>query len=184
MSAKKEFLPKGESIHIRLRMVELKLPDIHYLNAATGWLELGNAVEALAEFERISPEHRNHPDVLETEWVIRSERKEWARGLEITRKLMEISPNNPSSWIHYSFSLHELKQTKAARAQLIPALEKFPDVATIPYNLACYACQLGDYDEARQWLDQAVRIKGKKEIKQMALKDADLAPMREEIEKY
>jgi tetratricopeptide (TPR) repeat protein len=165
-------------------MVELKSPDIHYLNAAAGWLELGNSDEALAEFERISPDYRNHPDVLGTEWVLRSERKEWARGLEITTQLMEISPNDPSSWIHYSYSLHELKQTREARAKLLPALEKFPDVATIPYNLACYACQLGNFDEARQWLDQAVRIKGKKAIKAMALKDADLAPMREEIEKF
>jgi len=33
--------------------------------AAQGWLELGNLAEASAELERLEPQLRTHPDVLE-----------------------------------------------------------------------------------------------------------------------
>ena len=40
---------------------------------------------------------------------------------------------------------------------LRPAFEKFPKVSVIPYNLACYACQMNKLDEARVWLRRAMR---------------------------
>jgi hypothetical protein len=60
---------------------------------------------------------------------------------------------------------------------------KFPAVSTIPYNLACYACQLGNLPEARQWLAKAIEISDAKDIKAMALSDPDLQPMWDEIKK-
>ena len=62
-------------------------------------------------------------------------------------------------------------------------MERFPKVPTIPYNLACYACQLGNLEEARQWLAKAIKIRSTEEIKQMALADPDLQPMWDEIKK-
>ncbi len=43
-------------------------PDIHYLRAAEGWLELGNALEARAEIEQVSLVYCGHPDVLKVRW--------------------------------------------------------------------------------------------------------------------
>jgi hypothetical protein len=54
----------------------------------------------------------------------------------------------------------------------------------IAYNLACYACQMKDLDRAREWFFRAMRIGGKVEIKKMALADADLEPLWEEIHKF
>ena len=76
-----------------------------------------------------------------------------------------------------------MKLTQEARNQLAPVAEKFPAVSTIPYNLACYACQLGNPAEARQWLAKAIEIGGVDDIKRMALADPDLKPMWEEIKK-
>jgi hypothetical protein len=42
----------------------------HHLNAALGWLELGDHVEAYAELENITPALRSHPAVLELRWQI------------------------------------------------------------------------------------------------------------------
>ena len=64
---------------------------------------------------------------------------------------------------------------------LRPAVELFPEEALVPYNLACYACQLGDPAEARQWLRKAIARGEKDEIKRLALNDPDLAVLREEI---
>ncbi len=39
-------------------------------------------------------------------------------------------------------------------------------------------------DEARTWLQRAVKIGGKEKIKQMALVDPDLKPLWEEIKQF
>ena len=72
---------------------------------------------------------------------------------------------------------------QAAFDILQPVSEKFPEEPTITYNLACYDCQLGNLSEARQCLKRAFAIGDKKELKLMALNDADLKPLWEEIPK-
>jgi hypothetical protein len=59
---------------------------------------------------------------------------------------------------HRSFALHELKRTAEAEVLLLPALERFTDEPTIPYNLACYACVLSRVEEARRLLERAIEV--------------------------
>src|SRR6266516_2794410 len=79
--------------------------------------------------------------------------------------------------------LGSVAEAKAAWDVLLPAVETFPEEPIIAYNLSCYACQLGRLDQARQWLQRAVKVAGKEKIKFMALNDDDLSPLWEEIEK-
>ena len=65
---------------------------------------------------------------------------------------------------------------------LLPAFDKFPKEPTIPFNLACYACQLRQLEVARNWLKRAVAIGGEEKIKRMALSDPDLEPLWGEIQ--
>jgi DNA polymerase III alpha subunit (gram-positive type) len=58
-------------------MKKLQSPDSHHLQAAIGWLELGNHLEANEELERIAPTLRVHPDVLEIRWEIFAKEKKW-----------------------------------------------------------------------------------------------------------
>ena len=168
---------KGRAMH------ELTPPDSHYLNAAAGWCELGDFAESRAELHRISAPNRDHPQVLAEEWRICAAEKQWLPALEVARRLIEVAPNIPIGWINQSYSLHELKLTREARNQLATIAQRFPAVSTIPYNLACYACQLGDLPEAREWLAKAIEISDAKDIKAMALSDPDLQPMWDEIKK-
>jgi hypothetical protein len=55
---------------------------------------------------------------------------------------------------------------------------RFPGESVIPYNLACYACQLGEMDAARRWLAKAVQVGGRAMIRRMAQDDPDLLPLR------
>jgi hypothetical protein len=57
--------------------------DIHCLNAAEGWLELGNHLEADNELDNITPEFRAHPIVLQMRWRVYSQAKKWDRCVEI-----------------------------------------------------------------------------------------------------
>ena len=48
----------------------LQPPDSFHLDAAEGWLELGNTEEANLELEQIAPKMREHPHVLEMQWKV------------------------------------------------------------------------------------------------------------------
>jgi tetratricopeptide (TPR) repeat protein len=164
-------------------MQRLEPPDIHYLSAAVGWVELGNLVEAEADLNRVSVEHQCHPDVLEVRWIILGQSKRWDAALEISRTLLKLAPNRCSGWLHHAYSLRRASKDGLKRAwdALLPAYDKFPGESTIPYNLSCYACQMHQFDEARAWLRRALKIGNKAEIKQRALDDPDLRPLWEEI---
>jgi tetratricopeptide (TPR) repeat protein len=166
-------------------MVPLGPPDAHFLSAAVGWFELGNLPEAKAELERIAPALRQHPEVLEIRWLIHAQEKNWEEGLVVACALVEAAPQRASGWLHRAYAMRRVKRggLQAAWDALLPAFDKFPGEPTIPYNLACYACKLGGLDEARQWLERAVKIAGKASIKVMALNDDDLEPLWGEIER-
>ena len=157
-------------------MKPIEAPDFHHLRAAQGWLELGNPLEAEWELDQISPQHRTHPDVLEVRWHLSAHRKEWAICLGLAQDLLKLDPKRCEAWIHRSFALHELKRTQEAFDQLSGGVAQFPDVWTIPYNLACYCAQLGRLEECRAWLNKAMAI-DEETVKQAAANDPDLKPL-------
>ncbi len=158
-------------------------PDNFHLSAAVGWVELGNPVEALAELEKIAARYRDEFVVLEVEWVIRAEQKDWDAGLDIARRMVRAASEKASGWLHQAYALRRVKEggLKAAWESLLPAYEKFPNEPIIAYNLACYACQMGNTDECRDWLQRALKLLGKAEFKKLALNDPDLKALWDEI---
>ncbi len=162
-------------------MPKLEPPDSHHVSAALGWLELGNPNEAKAELGRLPVDLRECPEALFVRWEIEAKEKDWGNSLETARALIAAAPDEPDGWIKQSYSLHELKRTQEAWDGLAAVEPRFPKVSIIPYNLACYACQLADSAEAMRRLGQAIKLGGKDQIKSMALKDLDLKPLWDEI---
>ncbi len=160
-------------------------PDSHYLSAAYGWLDLGNPAEARAELDGIRPEFQNHGAVLGLRWAICAELQDWPAALLAARCLAEVAPELAGTWLNLAYALRRVPEGGLAAAQevLRPAFERFPAEAVIPYNLACYACQAGQLDEARRWLDHAFQRGKPDPIKRMALADPDLRPLWEELKK-
>lgn len=150
--------------------------------AAEGWLELGDHREAALELENIRHKLRLHPDVLEVNWKIFAQTKNWIRCREIGQALIRAVPDRVNGWIDLSFALHELRQTDQAFENLLKVASRFPDHPLVPYNLACYTCQLGRIWEAQQWLAQAMKIGDARKIKAQALEDIDLKPIWNQIE--
>jgi len=54
----------------------------------------------------------------------------------------------------------------------LEAQQRFPEEATIPFNLGCYAAQLGRLDEAREKLAKAIKMEPA--FKKAILEDEDL----------
>ena len=165
-------------------MAKLHPPDTHHLSAAIGWLELGNPSEAGNEIARIAPEFLDHPDVLEVRWEICAAQKSWEAALRIAETLRDKAPRRASGWIHRAYAVRRVPGGGLQQAwdALRPAFEKFPKVSVIPYNLACYATQMGRPDEAWEWLHKAMEAAGDvQSIKTMALADSDLEPLWDRI---
>lgn len=186
--------------------LSLEPPDSHVFSAACGWLELGNLREAELELKNLSKSSRRHPDVLEFLWLIHSRKEEWDKAAKVAEELKRKAPDRASGWLHYSYALRRSTGGGLAAScdALRPAYELFPDEPVIPYNLACYACQLDRLEEARDWFAKALKAEEKQTaktvglllenvkpeaktsssgIKQMALRDEDLKPLWSEIEK-
>jgi tetratricopeptide (TPR) repeat protein len=159
----------------------LEPPDSHYVLAAQGWLELGDHREAAAELEKIGKRCRTHPDVLELEWSISAAAKDWNACVDAAERQVKAAPKSPAGWIHRSFALHVLKRTKEAADLLLPAARAFPKDWLVRYNLACYACQMGNHAEAWDWLQNAFELGDERQIRLMALEDADLKDLRSRI---
>ena len=164
-------------------MQKLQPPDTHHFSAAVGWLELGNVAEARADLARISPAQQEQPNVLELRWMVAAEQKQWEEELQIAQALVRQAPQRSSGWLHQAYALRRIPGGSVQKAweALLPAAGRFPRELTVPFNLACYACQLRQLDAARDWLKRAVAVGGSEKVKQMALKDRDLEPLWEEI---
>ena len=66
-----------------------------------------------------------------------------------------------------------MKRTQEAYDELKPALDTFKKEYLVRYNMACYACVLGNKDEARGLLSKAIELGGDA-VKTQALEDPDL----------
>lgn len=154
-------------------------PDSHHLRAATGWLELGNPREALDELNRIQPAFRTLHLVLELEWAIHAARGDWTAAHRAADLGVRLHPTELAGWIHRAYASRRKPGggLEAAFADLLPAVQKFPDDDLVRYNLACYTAQLGQIETAWRWLEEAIHRASVEKIGKMALADDDLRPL-------
>lgn len=174
--------PARRSCYARV-VPELEITDQRRVAAVLGWLELGNPAEAEAEWLTIAPAQREHPDVLEAEFALRAHRADWPRALVAARRLVATAPERASGWLHRAYAVRRVAEggLPAAWDALLPAAEQFPEEPVIPYNLSCYAAQLGQLDDAWTWLRRAAKLADKGCIARMALADDDLLPLRDRL---
>ncbi|PAW83091.1 MAG: hypothetical protein B9S33_14245 [Pedosphaera sp. Tous-C6FEB] len=165
----------------------LEPPDLHLVRAAEGWLELRLPAEAANELAQISTPHQEHPVVLDAHWQLHAACGEWGLAHQFGERLIAAAPQAVSGWIHRAYAARRMEGggLPSAWDALLPAADRFPDESLIPYNLACYACQLGQLPLARQWLQRALtiatRLNHRTTLLQMAAQDTDLAPLHEEV---
>jgi hypothetical protein len=162
-------------------MSDLNLTDIRHLEAAQGWLGLHNWREAKAELDNIPESLLSHPDVLQVRWAIHAAAKEWDLAARVADAHRQACPDRPFGFVHLAYALHEMKRTGEAQDVLLLVVDKFKDEYIIRYNLACYACQLGEPEVAWRWLEKSMALTDPEELKRMALNDPDFEPMRKRL---
>src|SRR5438874_640366 len=80
-------------------------PDSHHVNAALGWLELGNPSEADAELAKVAPGLRSHPAVLELRWQIYAKAEKWDAAVDVATALIAALPDHAGGWLNYAYAL-------------------------------------------------------------------------------
>ena len=150
--------------------------DARRLEAAEGWLELGNFLEAVNELDSLPPGCRKHPEALEIRWKIFAAGKQWNQCLEVAEAFTEAAPERLSGWLLLAHTLHQLDETEAAYQALLEVAGDFAGDAELLYQLACYGCVIGEETEAREFLEQAIEVGGT-EMKKRARANSDLKPL-------
>ena len=164
------------------KIFDIGFPDRRYLDAAQGWLGLGNLLEAESELQRISPNLQTHPEVLELRWKTLSSVGNWDLAAKVARTLSELMPFAARGHALLAQSLKNQGRIEDACRVLTAVVDKFPKDWCLRYDLACYTCQLGQFKTAGEWLINAMNIAGAKQIKKMAVDEPDLTPLWESSE--
>ncbi|HEY0793412.1 MAG TPA: hypothetical protein VGD78_20285 [Chthoniobacterales bacterium] len=154
------------------------LDPLHHrrLVAASGYGELRMFQEAVAELEAIPPECQGVVPVLAA-WVeLYQTWQKWEEARSVAERLVELEPDEPNWVVALGYATRRSQGLVAAQQVLTRALERFHEVAVIRYNLACYAAQLGNVNQARALLASAVQRD--RAFAQLAKSDPDLDPLR------
>ena len=145
------------------------------IQAAIGYLELGMLDEAAGELENLPPEDRTSSAVLCARLEIYRSAKNWTLMEVVARELWKRYPDDSAYWINLAWVVRRKDSIEAAQTILLEGFERFPNDAMTNYNLGCYACLLGDMDNAKRFVGEAIKLDSK--YKLMALDDGDLEPL-------
>jgi len=145
------------------------------LTPVLGYIDLGMFEDAWEELENLPPELRSNGPVLELRISIYQGMGKWEAARMLAESLAKRCPENPQWWISWAYSLRREKSVKHARAVLLEAAAHHPNLAQIPYNLACYACVEGNVKATAKLLERAFAMEP--ELRKTAALDPDLTPM-------
>jgi tetratricopeptide (TPR) repeat protein len=153
----------------------LESPDRQHCDAAIGYAELGMFADAIAELECVDPLNRAAPEVLAVRAAIYHGLKKWDALQVVAARLVEHDPTNVQWTVSLAYATRRAVSIESARDILLTAHPRFPKEAVIPFNLACYYCQLGELETAKDHLRRAFQIDPN--WREAALDDKDLEPL-------
>ena len=134
-------------------------------------------LEAEAELDKIDPFNRAAPEVLALRITIYLGLEKWELMQELAKRLAEFQPDDVQWTIPLAYATRRANSIQSAKEILLNAEPKFPKEAAIKYNLACYYCQTGDFQNAKNYLKKAFKID--LNWRMAALHDEDLKPLWE-----
>src|SRR5882757_8824623 len=132
--------------------------DQQHWQAAVGYVELGMFADADLELDEIDAFCRALPEILCMRLAIYRGLKKWELMQQIAKRLKEFQPDNVQWTISLAYATRRTFSIDVAMEILVDAEAKFPTEPAIPYNLACYYCQLGEIEKAKRYLKKAFEI--------------------------
>ena len=157
----------------------LEQPDLQHCQAAAGYVELSMFLEANTELDKIDPFNRAAPEVLALRIAIYRGLEKWELMQEIAKRLADFQPDDIQWTISFAYATRRADSIPAAKEVLLNAESKFPKEAAIKYNLACYFCQMGEIQNAKNQLRKAFEID--LNWRMAALEDEDLKLLWESL---
>lgn len=149
------------------------------LRAAQGWLELGLPQEAWDELQQVPAEERERLEVMLLSLDALQTLKRWDECAAIGREAANRYPDCGAIYLVTAYAIRRAQSLPAARDFLLLGEGVLGEEAMFHFNLACYACQLGDLPEAERRLGIAFRIDPKYRLQ--ALDDEDLRPIWDKL---
>lgn len=148
------------------------IPTSTRLSYANGYIELGMLKEASAELDAIAPSERLQDNVLLLRCKLYLETKNWEVMAAVSKQLAEQSPHSPPAWTNWAYALREMNQNEEAKKVVLRALVLHPKEPVLWFNLACYCSLLGQYQDASEHLDSAIKLDA--DFKEESVDDPDL----------
>ena len=133
---------------------DITFPDLHHVNAAIGWLDLGCPGDAALELDRATFKTLAHPEVVLLRWKICARSNNWQLALYLGRTLIRISPEKPASWLCLAFSLVNVQGAFDAWQELLEAARKYPRVSTVPVFLSRLCAQMTAEGGSTNWFNR------------------------------
>jgi len=150
-------------------------PEKH-LAYALGYLELGLPAEARAELAGLSPEFLATVPALAARIEIAMAQSAWDEVIALAPELIGHDSTLERPWVAWAYALRELGRVGEAQETLLAGSRLIAKPSLlVHYNLACYACLLGELDEARRLL--AAIYARDKSWRETARADPDLAAL-------
>jgi tetratricopeptide (TPR) repeat protein len=128
------------------------------LSYANGYRELGMFQEALAELSTLPESASARLEALQMKMAIFFDAKDWLAAECVAKELALREPADPGNLVNLAFAIRRSRSIAEAKAILTEAAKRFPNVAIIHYNLACYDCQENELESAKEKLVQAISI--------------------------
>ena len=153
-------------------------PKVHW-SRVTGYMQLGIIEEALIELAMLPDDDQWGKKKRAMRLEIFQQQKNWQEMAEVAHGLRMEFPEDVQWWIANAFATRRSQSIEQAREILLEGLACHYEDATIRFNLACYACQLGSLGECMDFLKEAV--KRDERFKVMAMEDEDLKDVRDAL---
>ena len=151
-----------------------------HLNYANGYRQLGMFADAHEELAKIPLELQQSKEVIVSDLAISSDEKSWERVAELSQLLASDYPAEVEWWIQWAYAVRRSDSLDASKLILTNALTSFPVEPCLHYNMGCYACVEGEYDQAKDWILQAIALEG--DYRLMAMEDEDLVEIRDWVQ--
>jgi len=150
-------------------------PEKH-LAYAVGYMDLSLYAEAAAELAQLTPEILATAPALNLCMELAMAKSQWNEVLSFAEALVSLDAKKERAWVAWAYALRELKRTPEAQEILLAGRRMIArPTILVDYNLACYACLLGELDDARALLAEV--FARDKSWREMAKEDADLAAL-------
>jgi len=132
--------------------------DQLHLETAAGFLQLGDAMDAWNELEKIAPLNRAQTNVLTVRLAVCRALKNWELAEELARTLIKREPKNIMHVVALAEVMGHREGPVAAAAVYEFAVDRFPDFAPLRVSLAVELVKAGQIDDAKRVVKMACEL--------------------------